>query len=301
MGDRTGIPYCTTTLNPVVGCRPLSEGCKYCYAGNLAATRLRNHEAYRGVVDVRAQRFNGDVVERWTELDKINSWRKPRVVFIGNMGDLFHEGVSTNLHTELFSRMLRFDKHTYLLLTKRPLHMKFQIRHVFARIFGDFEMKRYVVPSNIWIGVSAETQRCWDMRVAQLRQIPARSKWVSVEPQIELVVPRRGRQEIGPGGQGPDAAPSLVVCGGESGSRARQFDVTWAESWISQCYCSGALLFMKQLGSNFVDAQNGIGGARSKPSPEYGPLHRRLKHRSGADPSEWPQHLRVRQLPFNMP
>jgi hypothetical protein len=90
-----------------------------------------------------------------------------------------------------------------------------------------------------------------------------------------------------------------LIVGGESGPRARQCNVEWIRSIrdnVKACSVCVPKLFVKQLGTCFTDEKNVIGGCQAKPPPEYGGLHRRLKDRAGADPSEWPEDLRVREL-----
>jgi len=79
-----------------------------------------------------------------------------------------------------------------------------------------------------------------------------------------------------------------AIPGGESGPGARPMDVVWIRSLVAQCIAQGTRPFVKQFGSNFCDAENGIGSHQTRPPAEYGPLTRRLKHRKGADLSEVP-------------
>ncbi len=89
-----------------------------------------------------------------------------------------------------------------------------------------------------------------------------------------------------------------VIVGGESGPGARPFDVQWARSVVHQCREAGVACFVKQLGAHYVDAENGVGGVHAQPPADMGVrLSRRLKDKKGGDMSEWPEDLRVREMP----
>lgn len=75
-----------------------------------------------------------------------------------------------------------------------------------------------------------------------------------------------------------------IIVGGESGPGARPFDLAWARSTIEQCRTAGVACFVKQLGAAPVDPGNGLAWLA-------------LRHRKGANPSEWPEDLRVREMP----
>lgn len=91
------------------------------------------------------------------------------------------------------------------------------------------------------------------------------------------------------------ALPRLdwVIVGGESGPGARPFDVAWARSIVGQCQAAGVACFVKQLGSNPVETNPALGGMIGRTA--Y-PLDR-LRDRKGGTPDEWPEDLRVREMP----
>ena len=168
---------------------------------------------------------------------------------------------------------------------------------------------------NVWLGVSVEDQATADARIPVLLDTPAAVRWVSYEPALGPVDFTSIR--IGDGctedvlGDGawragdPEAPPGLdwIVVGGESGPGARPFDVEWARSVIRQTRGTPCRAFVKQLGAKpIADHENvhGLRWAQIDPRDHgHGDDHIlvRLADRKGGDPSEWPEHLRVREWP----
>lgn len=164
---------------------------------------------------------------------------------------------------------------------------------------------------NVDLGVSAENQEMADKRIPLLLEIPAALHWVSAEPLLGPIVLRddwlHGRfieckdetQDdtdpcegcagwSGKGGEycGATRGPRVkwVVVGGESGPGARPFDLAWGESMVEQCEEHEVDLFMKQLGSRVLAPGGQLGWNR-------------LADRKGGNMGEWPEGLRVRNLP----
>lgn len=84
-----------------------------------------------------------------------------------------------------------------------------------------------------------------------------------------------------------------IIVGGESGPNARPFDVAWTRSTIEQCRAAGVACFVKQMGAHPWDGPGSLWGA--DPTMRSGAI--RLSDRAGADPSEWPEDLRVQEFP----
>lgn len=170
---------------------------------------------------------------------------------------------------------------------------------------------------NVWLGVSVEDQATADARIPLLLQTPAVVRFVSYEPALAgvdftriedgvalTIDALRGTWEIehsadyphhGGGLEGGEmpARLDLVIIGGESGPRARPFDVAWARSTIAQCRAASVPVFCKQLGS-----APAVSGAEADPShPTFKALEFGLRDRKGGDPSEWPKGLDVREFP----
>ena len=156
-------------------------------------------------------------------------------------------------------------------------------------------------PANVWFGVSVEDQQRAEERIPLLLEIPARIRWLSVEP---LLGPIDLRPHAfsgfvhstncenehcalagGPEDCAGQAIPGVdwVVVGGESGPQSRPCDLGWVRDIVGQCKGAGVPVFVKQLGSNA--------------SCECGELDGLNWHPKGGDPSQWPEDLRVREFP----
>lgn len=131
------------------------------------------------------------------------------------------------------------------------------------------------IPHNVWVGASVEDQPRSDERIPQVLEIPAKLRFLSVEPlldDVKLHLP------------GID----WVIVGGESGPRARPCNIEWIRSVIRQCETAAVPCFVKQVGSNAI--------RRGCPTSLTADLLI-FKHPKGGDPAEWPPDLRVREFP----
>jgi protein gp37 len=315
MSIGTTIQWTDATVNPVPGCRRISEGCGTheggCYAEKMA-WRLAHNPAtpqYHGTVRMTGNgpRWTGKVGWAPSELDKIRAWKKPRRIFVESMGDLFFDEVPREHVDAIFTTMEACPQHTFQVLTKR------------ARRMAAYVTERYAggpVPAHIWLGTSVESQAAADERIPHLLRCNAAVRWLSCEPLLEAVDLNRylGPQCANCGTYGEDVPgvpdgpddPSVctdcggpvtqgvewIVVGGESGRKARAFDVAWARSLVAQCRAAGVAVFVKQLGANPV------GDLGERPEPADGKRRLRVLDDShGGDVSEWPADLNVRQFP----
>lgn len=303
MGDKSNIEWTDATANVVVGCSRVSEGCVHCYAEQLAATRLRHTERYKGlaiVTEKKTPQWTGEVRIVTEALEQVLRWQKPRRIFLTAMGDPFHESLSNEQIAALFGVMAACPQHTFQVLTKRARRMREwfewageQIKHAgedgrwtpFIRaLCATIEDAKLVEriqedgiaranDSEVWplpnveLGVSVEHQAAADERIPELLWTPAVVRFLSCEPLLEAVdlTEIRVKREDGVdiwdslqrehdcelGGDGPRI--DWVIVGGESGSKARPFDITWARSIIRQCKDAGVPVFCKQLGAQPVD------------------------------------------------
>ncbi len=226
MSDKTGIAWTDSTWNPVTGCSKVSKGCKHCYAerewGRLSANPKAT--AYYG-------RAFTDVACHEDRLDQPLRWKKPRMIFVNSMSDLFHEDVPDAFIDRVFAVMALAEKHTFQVLTKRTDRMRDYLSmkkredligdvampQVSA---GNFGVLEWPLP-NVWLGVSVEDQAAADERIPVLLRTPAAVRWISAEPLIgpidmaEVPVGMSGPLRTD-GGTGPDTTKlSWVVCGGE--------------------------------------------------------------------------------------
>lgn len=243
----TKIEWATKSWNPVVGCTPVSEGCRNCYAAVHAHRMGGNPKTsyYKGLTKKMADGrivYNGEV--RWVrhKLEQPNDWKKPHRIFVNSMSDLFHEQVPDSLIREVFEVMLAYDWHTYLILTKRPERMAQVVPHL------------PFLP-HVWLGVSIENQQAADERIPRLLKTPAAVRWLSCEPllgpvDLRFVYEPEGDERL-PfpcfGGEVPTNELHWVVCGDESGPRRRECDPRWVRELRDQCMNAKVPFFLKQL------------------------------------------------------
>jgi protein gp37 len=256
-------------------CTKISPGCANCYASTINrrfGTGLEftvpNLEKIEFFID---ERILAEPLKR----------KKPATIFVGDMFDLFHEAITFSLIERVFTVACAANWHTLQLLTKRADRM-FEFFAQWSRMTRDFGplWPNMWPQKHIWPGVSVESQKYADERIPLLLQTPAGVRFLSVEPMLEAV-------DLGDY-KPLDVYIDWVICGGESGPGARPFNLAWAESLMEQCKDAGVPFFMKQIGSNPVNSAT----ARLLPK-----AHSTERDRKGGDPSEWPEHLRVRQFP----
>jgi len=257
----TQIEWTEETWEIVQGCTPVSEGCRNCWAERLARTRLKRFypEGF------------GEVVLRHDQRDKPLHWRKPRKVFVCSRSDLFHEAAPYSCIRDAFTVMMMCGggrprdvvagPHTFQVLTKRPDRMlEFAIRHNLFKRMRAPEPRPW--PENVWAGVSVENQEWADKRLPLLAQVPARVRFVSLEPLLGPVDLRPWlSRDDGDGHctrcgelreEGHECPPgsglplSWVIVGGESGPNARPMEVEWLADVVAQCREAGVPVFVKQ-------------------------------------------------------
>jgi len=150
--------------------------------------------------------------------------RKPTVYFVNSMSDLFHDKVPFKYVDAVLDTINAAPQHRYQILTKRPERM--------AEYFASRP-----VPSQVWLGTSVENRKHGIPRIATLRRIRARIRFLSIEPLLEDL----GTFDL--------AGISWVIVGGESGPKARPMRAEWARSVKQQCDTNDVPFFFKQWGS----------------------------------------------------
>lgn len=219
MSMKSSIEWTNASWNPVRGCTKLSPGCRSCYAMTFA-------ERFRGVKGHPYQQgFDLRLVPE--KLEDPLRWRKPRMIFVNSMSDLFHEGVSDLYIESLAEVMIKADWHVYQILTKRSKRMA-DLLSTRLRFAAD--------KSHIWWGVSVEDRKYGLPRIEHLRAAPAAVRFLSIEPLLEDV----GVLDL--------TGISWVIAGGESGRRARPMNREWVISIRDQCTKTGVAFFFKQWG-----------------------------------------------------
>jgi protein gp37 len=296
MGQNSKIEWTDKTWNPVTGCTKVSQGCKNCYAERWS------------------NRFGSDftnVQEQPGRLLQPLEWKKPSMVFVNSMSDLFHEKVSFEFLDAVFSTMSNCE-HIFQILTKRP-----------ERMVDFFQWKRdrhgiiWGPPDNVWIGVSVEDQKTADERIPYLINLPVKVKFLSCEPLLGPIdfTPPQFRTDGPVKWNQNEWLQDLdwIIVGGESGPGARPMHPDWARQIRDACWTRTDAsrpwplpFFFKQWGE-WVDDKNSPGEVREfiirywKETPANGitvdglKMYKVGKHRSGAllDGKEWKQFPRL--------
>lgn len=301
-------------------CEHVSDGCKECYAecNNLRCLPANG----TGLpYDRRSRDLIQPFVDEKTLLKPLR-WSKSKKVFPCNQTDLFGDWYTDEMIDRVFAVMALTPRHTYQVLTKRVARMlAYQNRvHEALRRVQDVLNRRRDVANlferwplpNVWMGVSVEDQKTADERIPLLLQTPAAVRFVSYEPALGPVdfgkaIPcgyycddKIGHVDHPFWTHGRKAPIDWIIIGGESGRKARPFDIEWARLPIEQCAAAGVACFMKQVGAFPVllgDVGMNDGWATVEAHPCLDGWSIKLADRKGGDPSEWPQWMRVRQFP----
>jgi len=218
----TSIEWAHHSFNPWWGCTKISPGCQHCYAENIAhrfkrakwgpkQTRVRNTEDYwRQPLLWQNQAFKTGV--------------RPRV-FCASMADVFDHEAPDQWRLDLWNLITATPSLDWLLLTKRSAEMWRWCMH-------------HQLPRNVWLGITVENQKSYDERGFDLlRMTNPVVRFLSAEPML-----------------GPinlddySTKPDWVICGGESGPRARPMDPEWVVDLEAQCTTHKIPFFFKQWG-----------------------------------------------------
>jgi len=214
MATRSSIEWTEFTWNPVTGCTKVSPGCKHCYAERMALRLCAMGQPNY------ANGFKLTTHEHMLELPL--RWKKPRMIFVNSMSDIFHEDVSLEFIQKVFDVMRRASWHIFQVLTKRSRRL----------LELDLEIDW---PLNVWMGVSVENQD-YAFRIEHLRQTNAHVKFLSLEP---LLGPLPNLDLCG---------IDWVIVGGESGPGARPIKEAWVIDIRDQCLATNTPFFFKQWG-----------------------------------------------------
>lgn len=210
MPGKTKIQWASDSWNPVTGCTEISPGCNHCYAKTLA-------ERWRGIPGHPYEQ--GFDLKLWPKrLEIPGRWKKPRLIFVNSMSDLFHEDIPSEFIQKTFDAMRAAHWHTFQVLTKRPKRMR------------DFEW-----PDNVWAGTSIEN-KYFQWRTIPLREVDAKVRFLSIEPLIGELI----NLDL--------TGIHWVIVGGESGPGARPMNLDWVRSIRDQCASQKVPFFFKQIG-----------------------------------------------------
>lgn len=211
---KSSIEWTEMTWNPTTGCSKISQGCKFCYA-EIMSKRLQ-------AMGVEKYRDNFEVRTHQSELSSPYKWKRPKIVFVNSMSDLFHEDIPLSFIQDVFRVMRDNPQHVFQVLTKRAERL----------LELDSELKW---SHNIWMGVSVEDEKVRH-RISLLSQTSARTKFLSLEPLIGAL-PNMNLSKI-----------DWAIVGGESGRSPRPMKSDWVLDIQQQCKQQEVAFFFKQWG-----------------------------------------------------
>ena len=208
----TKISWTTTTWNPVHGCSKVSPGCDRCYAETLSLRYGWTQKEWTG------DNATENVQLKPHKLREPYKYKEPCRVFVNSMSDLYHPQIPDKYLAQVFAVMNDLPQHTFQVLTKRPRRA--------AKYPGPWS-------ENIWQGVSVEDRKRL-FRIDQLRECPAKVRFLSLEPLLENL----GELDL--------SGIHWVIVGGESGKDYRPMPHEWARDIRDQCVEKGVAFFFKQ-------------------------------------------------------
>lgn len=236
MGDKSAIEWTDATWNPLIGCSRTSPGCDNCYAIPTVHRGEAMGTAQHVGLTVKPEGgpldWTGEVRPVPHLLDLPLRWKRPRLVFVNSLSDLFHDAVTPEVIADIFAVMQLAPAHTFQVLTKRARRMLRVLSDPAFRVLVDAARERirpgcgdftWPLP-NVWLGVSIESD-AYTFRANYLRATPAAVRWISAEPLL------------GPLGSLNLTGIDWLVAGGESGPKARPMSLDWVRDLRDRCAC----------------------------------------------------------------
>lgn len=273
----TKIEWADHTANFWSGCSKVSPGCLNCYAASLANRAPKTFGAWgRGAP--RKRHLSADKMVRALNAaqEKLGApGPRPRV-FVNSLADWLDHEVPVAWRVDLLNAIAAAPNLDFLLLTKRPESWAARMYECMSQSALALEWVQGTPPHNVWVGTSCENQEWADRRIPALLEIPARVRFLSMEPLLGPVMSfcHNGIQ--------------WVIVGGESGPGARPCHVDWVRDIVYHCQAAETACFVKQLGAKCVTQHPMQPGCL---------LHVPFADRKGGDMEEWPADLRVREFP----
>jgi protein gp37 len=256
----TLIAWTDHTMSPWGGCEVVSEACRLCYARTLAR-RFPDLHGEWGPDGERVGRSD-DYWHKKLVVRNRSAAKAGRMerVFIEDMGDLFEDRRDLDAwRARLWPILEASTNLDFQLLTKRPQNITALVPPTWMESW----------PHNVWMGVTVENAARAAERIPILQTIPAPIRYLSVEPLL-APIPNIDLDGI-----------VWVIVGGESSAGAHPLDPDWARGILRQCRDRGVAFFMKQFGTPWAR----LNSAKPRGAAE--------------DPAEWPEDLRVREMPLS--
>lgn len=272
----TKIEYLTHSWNPIaMRCTPVSEGCANCWHLRMAnrmkgiyASSITNNS------NIRFHAYNGG--NPWLNTEELSAplrRKKPSIIGVQFMGDIFHESIPNEWIASVFGVMAAAPQHTFVVLTKRVWRADdwYKWKNVIRESPWDNHAEILIELGNVWplpnviMMASAENQKTLEERVRILLRIPAAKRGVSLEPLLgpvdldDMVFPIGGSDgsewhasalecDVDPEDdeEWKGATLDIVICGAETGPGKRLMALDWARSVRDQCQAAGVPFFFKR-------------------------------------------------------
>lgn len=277
MSANTKIEWCDATVNHWAGCTAISPACDNCYAKRMAG---RLWGTQWGPGQPRHQFAGADEALRTLDR-KAKRLGRPLRVFHNSLSDFFDNEVPVQWRISAMRSIVETPNLIHILLTKRIGNAAEMLDVAFRAVHGQREKWADNVPGNVWLGATIVNQAEADRDIPKLLDVPARVRFLSMEPLLGpvdltsidvmgghgVIFPLKGTTDCVDGEGAPaDDVPALdwVIVGGESGHGARPMHLDWVRSLRDQCAAAGVPFLFKQWGE-WIDEFNIDGAALSSP------------------------------------
>ena len=262
MAEHSNIEWCDSTFNPWIGCTAISPGCANCYAADWAKRYGRDFAQRKRTAAWRApKKWNAEAATFFAVHGR------SRRVFCASLADVFDNQVPAEWRVDLFQLIADTPHLDWLLLTKRIGNARDMLNAVIDELSCGINTWDEMPWPNVWIGATVVDQAEADRDIPKLLEVPARVRFLSIEPMLGPVYvedipdpaggiclkPLAGLRWVGDG-QGRCTVRALekridwVICGGESGPKARPASGDWYRSIRDQCAAAGVPFLFKQHG-----------------------------------------------------
>ncbi len=305
---KTGIPYLDFAWNVTSGCSWAGAGCDNCYAKDLHDKRHKALKAGKAMPSCYGEPFSTIQLHE-DRLQAVLTRRKPAVIGVCFMSDLFHPGVPSRFIDQVFAIMARCHQHRFVILTKRPKRMKQYIEGLFACAraehsaraerkvpydddcvnvmlshYSNLDVDRKWPLSNVMFGTTVWDQASADENIPHLLHTPAAARFVSYEPAVGLANLNQidteggvyhalnGRVSVEGRGMAECAGLDWVVMGCEKlagNNPGRPMEWDWAADVIIQCGKAKVPFYLKQLDVNGRVAENEFQGSGGLDCPDF--------------------------------
>jgi protein gp37 len=238
MSDITDIAWCHHTASPHYGCHKVSAGCIHCYMfewmkrAGLDTSRLHKSKSFHK----ECRKWNQRAMKEGSVRERV----------FPSLCDPFDLAVPFEWFNEMMVTIDACRQLDFLLLTKRPENVMPLWNKVMQHWHGSTTPNN--LPSNVWLGVTAENQAEANRRIPILKAIPAAVRFLSCEPLLEPIVFDYAEQGCSTCDWEPKWQGGIdwVIVGGESGPKRRDCGTNAIANIVTQCQAAGVACFVKQ-------------------------------------------------------